>query len=127
MPTTTIAELTESAAQLSAQDFDRFLANVYTRRAQKHAPSLSTEEQSLLGKIYQKLPQGILERFESLREKCLAETLAAAEYSEYLGIIELMESQNAARLENLIHLAQIQGIAPKKLMDQLGIFPLHAL
>ncbi len=123
---TNIAELTESAAQLSAQDFDRFLVNVYTQRAKSHAPSVSEKEHSLLGKIYQKLPQATLERFENLRDKCLAETLSPSEHQEYLGIIELMENHNADRLETLVQLAQIRGVAPKKLMEQLGVFPLHA-
>ena len=64
-------EPTEAAKLLTkgAKDFEKFIHAVYQKRAKQRAPSLSNEEAALLEKIYDKLPVGILKRFEQLKSK----------------------------------------------------------
>jgi UDP-N-acetylmuramoylalanine-D-glutamate ligase len=119
-----ISELVNSTAQLAPKDFEAFIHAVYHQRAKQRAPSLLAEEEELLNKIYHKLPQGIQRRFEQLNDKMSSDTLTKEEYSEYLGLIELKENHNAECILNIVKLAQIKGVQPKDLMQQLGIFPL---
>lgn len=118
-----ISELVNSTAQLAPKDFEKFIQEVYHKRASQRTPSLLAEEEALLNKIYQKLPQGIQKRFEQLSNKFSSRVLTEEEYSEYLGLIELKENHNAECVANIVKLAQSRGLQPKDLMKQLGIFP----
>jgi hypothetical protein len=121
-----ILDLVETTAQLAPKDFEKFIQEVYHKRAQQHVPSLPAEQEELLSKIYQKLPQAIQKRFEQLQNRHSPNMLLTEEeYSEYLGLIELKENHNAECVANIVKLAQLRGLPPQNLMQQLGIFPLN--
>ncbi len=119
-----MAELVNSTARLVPQDFDRFLREVYVKRAQDRTTSLPEREAVLLKKIRQNLPEAFQKRFAQLRKKRDAETLSEIEYAEYLDLIDTMETDNAEKLNHIIELANLRGIHPNALMQQLGILPL---
>jgi hypothetical protein len=117
-----IADLVETTVQMNSSDFDKFLQEVYQKRAKQKTSALSLAETDLLNKIYQKIPQGVLKRFNFLKEKLSAEIISTEEHSEFMGLIEIIEGHDADCLMNIVHLAKLRGVHPKILMQQLDVF-----
>jgi len=117
------SDLVETAANLNIQDYERFLINVNTRRAQKRPDVLSKEETELLEKIYTPFPPLKKERITLLNAKIWNSTLVENEHQELLQLIEEQETWAAARINHLAKLASIRNTDYATLVKQLGIFP----
>ncbi|MBC7775382.1 MAG: hypothetical protein H7246_08085 [Phycisphaerae bacterium] len=92
------SDLVETAANLDIQDYERFLVNVNTRRAQNRPDVLSKEETELLEKIYSPFPTTKKERIALLNAKIWNSTLLENEHQELLQLIEEQEIWAASRM-----------------------------
>lgn len=117
------SDLVESAANLNIQDYERFLINVNTRRAQKRPDVLSKEETDLLEKIYSPFPANKKEQIVQLNAKIWNSTLLENEHKELLQLIEEQETWAASRMNFLAKLASIRNTDYATLVNQLGIYP----
>jgi hypothetical protein len=120
-----VNDLLDNASRLDTSDFDTFFHEVLTLRAKRVSPVLSTLETNLLKEIYKKLPNSTLKRYENLSMKRQTETINENEYAELLKLVKEVEQNNVIRLKSIVELATIRKITPQKLMEQLGLIPLH--
>lgn len=108
-------------SQLGVSEIERFLAEVGIILARLKAPSLPTQESTLLRKIGQGLSGTIQKRYDILQGKLLAEEINAEEHQELLGLIDRVEKADADRLQSLIELSQLRQVSLDTVMNQLGI------
>jgi hypothetical protein len=115
-------ELLKAVAQLNAPDLEQFAQQVMRLLAQRRAPVLPQAEANLLLKINQSAPTPEMQaRSLALVAKRQAETLTPDEYEELLRLTEDFEVLNAQRLEALVALARLRGVALPVLLHDLGI------
>ena len=113
-------ELLKAIAELDPAEFDQFVSEVLTLRAQRKAPRLPAGEAALLQRISQGLPDDLRARSAELVDKRHAGTLTAEEHAELLGLSDTMERMQANRAEALADLA-LRQVPLAKLMTDLGI------
>ena len=87
------------------------------------APRLSKAETALFLRINRVLPPAQQQRGEALKSKLDAETLTPTEHAELLQLVEAHQQLWADRLQAVIDLAALRGIAPSTMFKQLGINP----
>ncbi|MFN0035224.1 MAG: STAS/SEC14 domain-containing protein [Saprospiraceae bacterium] len=117
-------ELLANAARLEISDFDQFVRNVLTLRAQRKGIGLPSREAILLKKVNQKsLSDAQQKRFDELAQRMGAGKITGTEHGEFMALVELSEQRDAERLENLAELAQLRGTSLRALMQKLGISP----
>ena len=115
-------ELLKAVAQLNAPDLEQFAQQVMRLLAQRRAPVLPRAEADLLLKINRSAPTPEMqERCKVLVVKRQAETLTPDEYEELLRLTEAFEVLNVQRLEALVELARLRGVALPVLLHDLGI------
>jgi hypothetical protein len=114
-------DLLKVVEQLNQANLKVFIAQVIALQAQRNAPSLQQQESELLLKINQSIPLDIQKYYNDLIDKRDAETLTDDEYRELLHLTEMIEKQQAQRIEYLIELAKLRGISLNTLMGNLGI------
>lgn len=117
----TLDALITGVEQLDTTDLERFANQVLTIRAKRRAPSLSSLESELLQAINEGLPEKVEQRFHQLTEKRRDGNISPEEYEELLDLIQLIEQDDAQRVEKLAALAQIRNVSIRVLMNQLGI------
>lgn len=117
----TLDDLLSGVGQLDSREFEDFISQVLTLRARRIAPSLTTEETSLLEKINQGLSPELQQRYDELSDKRVAETLSSDEHREMLELIDRVEHSDAERIRALTSLAQLRDLTIPELMDQLDI------
>lgn len=117
----TLDALITGVEQLDTTDLERFADQVLTIRAKRRAPSLSSLESELLQAINEGLPEKVEQRFHHLTEKRRDGNISPEEYEELLDLIQLIEQDDAQRVEKLAALAQIRNVSIRVLMNQLGI------
>lgn len=91
--------------------------------ATSNAPGrrLSAEEAALWEIINRTLPPAAMKRYESLRGKLGDETLSPLEHEELLKLSDEIEVLHADRLNAVIELAAMQGVAVRDLENSIGI------
>jgi len=94
-------EFLGSISQLGVSEIERFLSEVGIILARRKAPSLPTQESTLLQKIGQGLSTSIQKRYDTLQKKLLAEAINDEERQELLGLIDKVEKADADRLQSL--------------------------
>lgn len=114
-------KLLEGVAQLDLNELEQFAFNINSLVARRKAPSLPKREAELLQQINQGLTQADRQRYTTLNQKLLDETVTPAERQELRLLIEQIERFDVERLAHLIELAQLRGISLDALMTQLGI------
>ncbi|GAB4459761.1 MAG: hypothetical protein OHK0029_22800 [Armatimonadaceae bacterium] len=92
-----------------------------TQWAVAHRVSSSTQEDELLKKASEGMPEAFWNRFHPLRQKLDEETLTHAEQQEFLELNAQLEAKNAERMDHLLELARLRGMSLPDIMKQLGI------
>lgn len=118
-------DLLQAVEQLSQTELEQFVEQILQVKAQRIAPSLSTNESELLIKINQDLPQELRQLYQTLIEKRNQENLTEAEYQQLLELTEQVEKYQAQRLEYLTQLAQIRQLSLTNLIAQMGLKPIN--
>ena len=115
-------ELLKAVAQLNAPELEQFAQQVMRLLAQRRAPVLPRAEADLLLKINRSASTPEMqERCKVLVAKRQTETLTPDEYEELLRLTEAFEALNTQRLEALVELARLRGVALPVLLHDLGI------
>jgi hypothetical protein len=109
------------SAQWPLPELEEFVAQALVVQAKRRAPSLSSEETTLLQKINRGLPPVLQTRFTELDAKRRAETLTPAEHRELLELIAKIEQFDVERVTALGELARLRKVSLRTLMKQLGI------
>ncbi|MGI4788421.1 MAG: hypothetical protein ACRYFS_06170 [Janthinobacterium lividum] len=110
-------------SQLEGYALDKFLDEVLSVRAGRRAPHLSKQETELLLIINTPLEEHIWERYTKLYAALRADRLTESEHTELMHLIDVVEIDNAKRIEHLIKLAHLRGTTLDDLMQSLGIGP----
>ena len=121
----TSQQLLKAVERLPADEFERFMANVGTMRAQRRPDRLSAAESRLLATINRGFPERWWRRYEELIAKRAAETLTDAEHRELLRLTQRAETQEAKRVAALLKLARLRGQPLTHVLKDLGI-PAHS-
>ncbi|MGH2583793.1 MAG: STAS/SEC14 domain-containing protein [Dehalococcoidia bacterium] len=116
-------DLLEAVAQLPTEELTRFAERVATLRAERVAPHASHDEAALLHQIGRGLPAEHRRRYDDLMAKRDDERLTAEEHTELLRLSDELETLDAERVEAIVALARLRGVAPAALMQSLGIQP----
>lgn len=116
-----VDEILAGVAQLDTPELENFMQEVSSIVAHRKAPSLSKQEEALLGIINRGFPEQFWRRYKALFAKKDKETLLENEYNELLGMVEQVEEYNVERLQALIDLAKIRGVDLNTIMQDLGI------
>jgi hypothetical protein len=114
-------DLLSAVAQLDPPDFNAFVSQVLSLRAQRNAPMALASEAELLLRINQGLPDPIRHHYEELILKRQTERLDRQESEEILQLSEQVERLEANRVEALADLARLRGVTLTRLMSDLGI------
>jgi len=93
-------EFLGSISQLGVSEIERFLSEIGMILARRKAPSLPTQESTLLQKIGQGLSATVQKRYDLLQKKLFAD---------------------ADRLKALIELSQLRQVSLDTVMNQFGI------
>lgn len=83
--------------------------------------ALSEDEVQLQREISCELPADVRERYLHLSGRCQQETLTTAEHRELIELIDVVETNHAARLSRVLKLAQLRGTDFDELMQQFGL------
>lgn len=125
MTSPAVSDLLDSAKQLQHNDFEDFVSSMLALRAKRIAPVLSQEETVLLEKIYEKLPDDVLNRYQYLTELRKNNNISEEEYEELMDLVKQTEAYNVERLKHIVALASLRKVTVPDLMKQLGLMPLH--
>jgi hypothetical protein len=115
------AELLQATANLSTFELDKFVDQAIILRAKRHAQNISGDETELLLKINQGFSPLQQQRFEELAKKLEAQIMSFAEREEFIKLTNLIEKQDAKRIELLGKLAEIRKQTLDEVMKDLGI------
>ena len=75
-------------------------------------------EAEVLGRINQRLPEGLGRRYDSLIAKRRAGALTPEEHAELLGLTDQVESWEARRVEALVELSRLRGTSLDNLIAE---------
>jgi hypothetical protein len=81
------------------------------RAADDPLAGLSEDENQLQLEISRELPLDVRQRYVQLSRKCQEETLTAAEHRELIELIDIIETNHAARVSRVLKLAQLRGVS----------------
>jgi hypothetical protein len=82
---------------------------------------LNAEESAILSRLTQGLPEDFWNRWQELRERAEAHTLAPDEQHEREGMIPTLEQWHLTCMECILKLAQIRGENPHQTAKTLGL------
>ena len=116
-----VDEILAGVAQLDTPELEDFAQQVSYIVAHRKAPSLSKEEEVLLGIINRGFSEEFWRRYKSLFAKKENKSLTESEYNELLRMVEQVEEYNVERLKSLIDLAKIREVSLDSIMHDLGI------
>jgi len=125
MPTIQIEteQLLNAALQMSEEEFEQFVARLFSIKARERAPVLSEREAELLQKIYQVIAPATQQRLNELIEKRRSYTITEGELQELIKLTNQVEMFDAERLNHLIELAHLRNVPLNDLIRQLGLKP----
>lgn len=123
MPTIEIssADLLTAVQQMAPQEFDVFIEQALSLRAQSKAAALSAEETRLIERINRGLPAALSKRCAELIRRRKRGHLTLHEHQELLELTCQAESRDADRAAALLELAKLRHLPIRVLMKQLGI------
>lgn len=104
-------QLLNAARQLSRREFQRFVDQVLSLRAEQGRAKLPAAEAELLLKINQPIPPELQQRYEELLARRDDQTLSDAEYQELLALTDQVELLEAERMKHLLALAELRQVA----------------
>ena len=116
-----VDEILAGVAQLDTPELENFMQEVSSIVAHRKAPSLSKQEDALLGIINRGFSEQFWRRYKLLFAKKEDKSLTESEYNELLGMVEQVEEYNVERLKALINLAKIREVSLDSIMHDLGI------
>lgn len=114
-------DLLKAIEQLETDELERFVERLIDLKAQRIAPSLSSQETNLLSKINRGLPPDFIAQYQALVQKRRAGALSTAEQEELLRLSDQVEHFEAERVRALAELASLRGTSLSRLMAELGI------
>jgi hypothetical protein len=114
-------ELLRAVEQLNPTEFQQFVTQVLTLRAERQAPRLPAADTELLLRINEGLPEEVRQRYEHLISKRQDQTLTPNEHAELLHLTDEVEQREAGRLAALAELAQLRKTSLAELAEALGI------
>lgn len=123
METITIKDLIKGAEELETSVLEDYIQKILQIRAKRVANNFDRQEAELLKNINIGLSEEKQLRKAELWKKRAAETLTESEYQELMNIIDESEALNVNRVINIGKLAQLRGITPIQLMEDLEIKP----
>jgi hypothetical protein len=116
-----IDDILNGIADLDTADLEQFLQKVGRLVARKKTVSLSERETILLQAINQIPDITLKNRYDILSKKQNKSKISTTEHEELLLLIDVLELQQAKRLENLIELAHLRSVSLETLMQQLNL------
>lgn len=117
-------QLLNAAWQLSRREFQRFVEQVLSLRAEQGRAKLPAAESELLLKINQPVPPKVQQRYDELLARRDDQTLSDAEHQELLDLTDQVELLEAERMKHLLALARLRQVSLDVVMQQLGLQPL---
>ena len=114
-------QLFKAIEQISPQDLDQLLTQVFTLWAQRQAPPLSALEKKLLRTINEGLPEKLRLPYEELIARRDAKTLTPEQHKELLRLTEEVEELQAKRVAAMVQLARRRNNSLGKLLEDLGL------
>jgi hypothetical protein len=104
--------------QMNREEFDAFLAEALSLRAQSTGATLSPEETKLIRRINRGLPVKWQRRYAQLAERRKRGSLTAVEHQKLLQLTHEAESRDAERAAALVKLAKLRHLPVRVLMKQ---------
>jgi hypothetical protein len=121
-----LEEVLRRSAQRAGLPPDGYILKLLQERlgaGERLPPHLPDEETQLLQEISQGLPPETWARYQALKEKRDARTLAPDEHAELRALTNEVELWNAHRLELVLALARLRQVPLRAMMDELGLSP----
>lgn len=121
-------DLLNDVSNMETATLETFLKEVAHLLVQRKVKSISKRETQLLLQINKPLLTAkSLLQYDLLNQKLKEETISKEEHTKLLRLIKKREKKGVERLAALIELSQLKKIAPKALMEQMGLSTLsHA-
>ncbi len=117
-----VAETIRHIEKWETSDVEQLLQAVSRVLVRRRIKTLPSRESELLWQINQPaFAPDSARRYKELYEKLRSETIAEAEHTELMVLIQKQEQHNVERLRCLVELAQIRNESLDSLMHQLGI------
>ena len=116
-------QLLKAVAQMPPDELAEFVARVVALRSTRDVPSLSEDEEKLLLRINDAIPQVLQHRYGELVAKRDTASLSEQELAELLRLTDEVEVREADRVVALADLARLRKISVRELMGALGIQP----
>lgn len=116
-------ELLREIQRLGMREIEQLLARILQLRAERSAPSVSSNETDLLLQINRGLSEDEAYRYRELMEKRRAGMLTPSEHQELLRLTETAEALQARRVRSLAELARLRGTSLSALVEELGLQP----
>ena len=79
------------------------------------------ETAALQQRLQHVFPDSLRQRLRELTRKSEEEALTPDERAEYIALAEQREAADAERLQVVLRLAQLRGVPPAQLLEELGI------
>lgn len=117
----TPTDLVNAAQGFSLGEIETLLARLTALRARRAVETGALTEADLVRTIEAAIPPIVQRRYDQLKAKRRAGTLSEAEHQEFLRLIDLVEGLDAQRLEHLLQLAHLRGVAVTQVMADLGL------
>lgn len=123
MPTIEIrtADLLNAVQQMTPDEFDAFIEQALSLRAQSKTATLSAEESRLIERINRGLPPTLSKRYTQLIRRRKSGRLTGQEHQELLELTHQAESRDADRAAALLELSTLRRIPMRVLMKRMGI------
>ena len=112
-------QLREEAAR-NGLTLDRHILQRLKEESKQPESSLNQEEK-LLSKIDQWIPEHQLKTYRALVKKRMAENISESEYQELLRLTDVVETAHAVRMKHLMDLSILRGISLDQIMKDLGL------
>lgn len=119
----TVAELLNTAQQLSDREFEDFFEKMQVLHEKKSLDQITREEKRLLQKINAGLSSRILLRWNYLIARRDNRSITPAEHTELLKLTETIEKFDLNRLKWMAQLAEIRSIPLEQVPQYYGLTP----
>lgn len=117
-------QLLSAARQMSRREFQHFVEQVLSLRAEYGRAKLPAAESELLLKINQPVPPEVQYRYEELLARRDDQMLSDTEQQELLALTDQVELLEAERMKHLLALAELRQVSLDAVMQKLGLQPL---
>lgn len=118
-----LGEILLGIAELEVGELEKFAQQVSAILAQKKAPHLPKKEAELLIKINKGVAFEVQSRYDELHKKMQDGELSSEEHKELIGLVDIIEIQNAKRMKYLVELSQLRNVPLRELIKELELNP----